>query len=75
MPGLPAKLGNKIHTLGACRKTSALFAAWSERRRKADIWAKQRCPKSASLGYCIGFGAFVSPSNAFVVYDPMSSIR
>ena len=29
--------------------------------------------ESAGLGHCIGFGAFVSPSNAFVVYDPNES--
>jgi hypothetical protein len=77
MPGLPAKLGNKIHVLGAYRKTSALFAAWSERRllTQSAHLAKQRRPKSARLGHCIEFGAFVSPSNAFVVYDPMSPIR
>jgi hypothetical protein len=30
--------------------------------------------KKSSLGHCIGFGAFISPSNVFVVYDPMSPI-
>jgi hypothetical protein len=32
-------------------------------------------PKSAGSGHCIGFGAFVSPSGVFVVYDPTSRIR
>jgi hypothetical protein len=43
--------------------------------RKAALGEAAMSEKCARLGHCIGFGAFVSPSNAFVVYDPMSPIR
>ena len=47
------------------------------------LWVKngsRRRPEPLLLyppesGHCIGFGAFVSPAGAFIVYDPMSRIR
>jgi hypothetical protein len=50
---------------------------WSAQH--SNLLTKMECVHEAAmsekqLGHCIGFGAFISPGNAFVVYDPMSRI-